>query len=65
MLILDSLALGKLRLQQANDAEIDWRCELCSAQLWHNYCRKHEEYFEAGHDPVCEKATHPYCEETY
>lgn len=62
---LDTVALGRLRFQQIGDAEVDWRCAHCDAQIWHNYCREHDEYFVAGHLDDCQEASHQTCAGTY
>lgn len=50
MPVLDSkIDLWFLRSRQEVAAKEDWRCTDCTAQVWPNYCREHDEYFEDGH----------------
>jgi hypothetical protein len=44
---LDAVALAALRRQQEN--AVHNYCQLCTAQIWPNYCRTCDEQFTDGH----------------
>ncbi len=66
MPLLDDHELAELRIDQGFEARQGRHCPSCMAQIWKNYCREHDEYFDDGHLRSCGKRTrHQGCDRTY
>ncbi len=50
MPVLDEAGLRRLRQRQADEMKI---CQTCTAQVWPNYCRECDQWFEDGHWSAC------------
>jgi hypothetical protein len=50
---LSDTGLHFLRMMQGQAAVHNMRCEACLNQIWPNFCRSCELYFEDGHWECC------------
>jgi hypothetical protein len=54
MPLLDQNGYRELRTRQAQEYKV---CDYCTAQVWRNYCRECDEFFEDGHYKTCPHET--------